>query len=212
MNIYIVRHSKTIWNEQKRLQGHKDSKLTDQGIDNAKALKCFLQNNGIVFDRIYSSPILRAYETAKIIAGNQTIVLDERLKEMNFGDYEGCLIQDLLSMNPSYYDYMWNSPHLFDRLPNGESYEEVNERIDSFFNDIKKSNDESILIVTHGMYMILVFAYILKISKNNLTSINKKVAEGCSLNLIRYENNDFHIVYSDKKEFLPHISNIKFNK
>lgn len=212
MKIYLVRHSKTLWNEQRRLQGHKDSPLTKEGIENAYALKEYLNKEHITFDKVFSSPILRAYSTAMAIADKDDIIQDKRLLEMNFGDYEGQYIKDLLEMKPCYYDYMWNQPHLFDRLPNGESYEEVLTRIDSFFRELISKDYKSVLIVTHGMYMILIFAYILNISKDQLNTINKKVVEGCSLNLVVYENNKLSIEYTNKHDFLPHISHISFNK
>ncbi len=189
-----------------------DSPLTKQGIDNAIALKQYIDKNKIEFDYIYSSPLKRALDTAKIVAGNKNIIIDKRLMEMNFGDYEGHMINDLMNMNPSYYDMMWNKPQDFDRLPNGESYEEVLERIDDFFNELKNLNCENIMIVTHGMYLILIFAYILNINKNDIVTINKNVAEGCSLNLICMHDDKLDIVYTDKKDYLPHISNIKFNQ
>ena len=58
MKIYITRHSKTIWNQEKRLQGRNDSPLTQEGIENAYALKDYISD--ISFDKVYTSPILRA--------------------------------------------------------------------------------------------------------------------------------------------------------
>ena len=55
-------------------------------------------------------------------------------------------------------------------------------------------------------------SHILKLNKKDLVKINRNVTEGCSLNLVSYENNEFDIVYRNKKHFLPHIANIKFNK
>ena len=94
MKIYITRHSKTKWNEEKRLQGRKDSPLTKEGIDNAFALKDHL--NSFKFDYIYSSPIDRAYHTAQILFDNR-IIKDNRLMEMNFGEFEGKYISELLN-------------------------------------------------------------------------------------------------------------------
>ena len=53
MKIYLTRHSKTAWNQEKRLQGRCDSPLTQEGEENAKALKDYIQT--IPFDCIYSS-------------------------------------------------------------------------------------------------------------------------------------------------------------
>ena len=93
MKIYITRHSLTTWNEEKRLQGWKNSDLTKQGLEDAKRLGNYLKNQS--FDGIYSSPLKRAKETAQLIFPNKTIIEDDRLKEMNFGDYEGKFIDEL---------------------------------------------------------------------------------------------------------------------
>ncbi len=60
MKITITRHSKTLWNKEKRLQGCKDSPLSPEGMDNILALKEHIKNNH--YDAIYSSPIKRAYD------------------------------------------------------------------------------------------------------------------------------------------------------
>lgn len=93
MKIYITRHSLTAWNEEKRLQGWKDSPLTKQGKEDALKLGEYMKT--IHIDQVYSSPLLRAKSTARLIFKNENIVEDSRLKEMNFGDYEGEYIQDL---------------------------------------------------------------------------------------------------------------------
>ena len=82
MKIYVTRHSLTLWNEEKRLQGWKDSPLTKQGIKDAQKLGEFIKDYPI--NQIYSSPIERAYQTTVHIFPNREIIKDERLKEMNF--------------------------------------------------------------------------------------------------------------------------------
>ena len=91
MKIYITRHSLTAWNEEKRLQGWKDSPLTKQGKEDALKLGEYMKT--IHIDQVYSSPLLRAKSTARLIFKNENIIEDSRLKEMNFGDYEGEYIQ-----------------------------------------------------------------------------------------------------------------------
>lgn len=165
MKIYLTRHSKTVWNEEKRLQGRKDSPLTIQGQDNALALKKHIQD--MTFDYIYSSPIPRAYQTAKIIFDEKYIIKDERLIEMNFGDYEGCLISSLKD-SKTYYQ-LWHQPELFTRIPHGESYDEVIIRAKSFIDDLKKHNlNDSIMVVTHGMFFIVLLASMLGLEKKIL--------------------------------------------
>lgn len=88
MKIYLFRHGETDWNKERRLQGQSDIPLNEFGrelaVKTAEALK------GVSFDAVFSSPLCRAAETARIIAGGDAeIILDARLKEIDFGECEG---------------------------------------------------------------------------------------------------------------------------
>lgn len=214
MKIYLTRHSQTVWNTQKRLQGSQDSPLTNQGIENVKALKNYIQTHHIQFDYVYSSPIKRAYQTATTIFEDQEIILDDRLKEMNFGVCEGEKITDIFASQQSeMYDFLWNHPEKFTRLPDGESYEEIMQRAQSFIDDLLLLDaDATVCIVTHGMCFIILLACMLHYNKSDLVKINQQVVEGCSLTLIEYTN-DFYINYINKHDYLPYVTkNNVFNK
>ena len=72
MELYIVRHGKTIWNKERRLQGSIDIELAEEGIEAAELLHDQLISSNITFDRIYSSPLKRAKKTAEIISMTPT--------------------------------------------------------------------------------------------------------------------------------------------
>jgi probable phosphoglycerate mutase len=95
LKIYLTRHGKTIWNNEKRIQGWKDSQLIREGISNAKNLKKRFEN--IDFDYILSSPLKRAYDTAKILKGERTLEILKKdfLKEINMGDWEGKMFSEI---------------------------------------------------------------------------------------------------------------------
>ena len=156
MKIYITRHSKTVWNEEKRLQGRLDSPLTQDGVENALALKNYLQEHSfqlIMCIQVLSSCLSDSLSTLD----KQNITMDERLMEMNFGDFEGQKIVDLLTYHHKLYDQLWNHPEQFDRIPHGESYQEVIERVKSFLQDLKQlPQDSQVMIVTHGMCLLFL--------------------------------------------------------
>ena len=81
MKIYITRHSLTAWNEEKRLQGWKDSPLTKQGKEDALKLGEYMKT--IHIDQVYSSPLLRAKSTARLIFKNENIIDDFILEKYN---------------------------------------------------------------------------------------------------------------------------------
>lgn len=208
MNIYITRHSKTLWNQERRLQGRKDSPLAKEGIDNAHALKTYISN--ISFDCVLTSPIKRAYDTAKILTFNP--IVDERLKEMDFGILEGKKIEDILKTDFVVYDNMWNHPEIFERIEDGESYDEVQVRVKSFLDDLKKKNYQNVLIVTHGMLFINLCAYMMGLKRHEFILINQQVVDGCSLTLFVEENGLYKNIFYGKNDFLPYPSKNVFSK
>lgn len=208
MKIYITRHSKTLWNEEKRLQGRLDSPLTKEGIENAYALKEHLKS--FQFDYIYSSPIYRAYHSASILF-DDGIIKDDRLMEMNFGDFEGKYIKDLLKTK-EYHD-LWHNPGEFIRIQNGESYEDVIKRAESFIGDLKQLDDNAdVLIVTHGMFFIVFLATMLGYAKQDFTKFNQNVVLGCSLTCVSYKNNQFQLEFYNDTSYLPYVKQEVFNK
>ena len=149
MKIYIVRHGKTDYNVNGRYAGRLDVALNDDGIKEAYEVKEKLKN--IKFDKIYSSPLQRAYETARIIT-DENIIKDDRIIERSNGELEGRLKSEITD------NIDFNDPN--EKRYNIESIIDFRNRIKSFLDDITIGNDENILIVTHagvGIYMRCYF-------------------------------------------------------
>lgn len=211
IKIYLTRHSKTKWNEEKRLQGRKDSPLTQKGIENALALKKYIQN--MQFDFIFSSPIQRAYRTAEIVFENQNIIQDARLSEMNFGDFEGRKISDILKTDDELYHQLWHEPEKFTCIPHGETYDQVIERVTSFLKDIEHLPDQSqVMIVTHGMCFIVLLATMLGLKKKDFIQFNQKVVDGCSLTCVLFEKGKYTLDFYNECSYLPYVANESFAK
>ena len=138
--IYIVRHGQTDWNLEGRYAGRIDILLNSMGIEQANKIKEELKN--IKFDKVFSSPLKRAYETAQIISNNE-IIEDDRLIERSNGDLEGKLKTDIT------HKVDFNDPNL-DEF-NIESIIDFRKRIKSFFDEITTLyKDKNILVVTHA--------------------------------------------------------------
>nr|WP_207720107.1 histidine phosphatase family protein [Clostridium algidicarnis] len=149
VNIYIARHGETKWNIEGRMQGFKDSDLTQKGVSDAKSLGESLKD--IDFDCIYSSPLGRALDTAKYIRqdDNIKIILDDSLKELNLGLWEGMTHEEIKEKYPLQYNNFREHPESFESQ-GGESFLEIIKRVEDGLNNIiKDENHENILIVTH---------------------------------------------------------------
>lgn len=163
LKIYITRHGETEWNKEGRMQGWKDSNLTENGINNAKKLGESLKD--INFDYIYCSPLGRAIDTAKYIRGNKDteIVINESLKEMGFGIWEGMEHEKVKELYTEQQYNFWNKPHLYDPIT-GERFDELIDRVKKALNYIIINNTTggNVLIVSHTVVIKAIYAMLKK--------------------------------------------------
>lgn len=158
----LVRHGESVANAQGIYQGHNDSHLSKLGRTQAKILAERLKTKRYKFDRIYSSDLSRASETALIIVTHLKtrflpVIYTPLLREMDLGAFAGKKI-DLLSPDEhAYLETIWKERTK--RFPGGESINLLVERLDEFMDMVEKlpTSVTSILVVTHGgpIYHIL---------------------------------------------------------
>jgi broad specificity phosphatase PhoE len=159
LKLFITRHGETIWNVEKRLQGWKDSDLTETGVNNAISLGETL--NETVFQAVYASPSKRTINTAKLIMGNKEVPinLNERLREINMGDWEGRTHNEVAETDADAFHSFWNAPHTYTALK-GENFTAVQQRAIEVINHIQASHSTgNILIVTHTVVIKCLLAY-----------------------------------------------------
>lgn len=151
MKLYIMRHGETDWNIEKRMQGKTDIPLNENGRRLAKLTGEALRD--IDFDRVYSSPLSRAMETAKLVLDSKKveIIVDKRLEEMGFGEYEGRYPDE----RPENFKDFFEHPDRFIPGKGGESYEELCARTEDFIKTVilplaVEHPDFTILISGHG--------------------------------------------------------------
>ena len=153
MKIYITRHGETMWNKQGRMQGWNNSNLTEKGVDNAKKLGKALKD--IPFDTIYCSPLGRAVETAECIVGERKIpiILEDNLKEMNFGTWEGMTHDNVKTQYPDAHFKLWNTPEVYEPV-DGEDFETLLGRARKVLEMlVSLENIENILVISHAIFI-----------------------------------------------------------
>ena len=148
--LYIVRHGQTDWNKENRRQGHSNIPLNEEGINQAKELKEKLKD--ISFDLVFSSPLDRAYQTAKIITDNK-IIIDDRLIERYNGKLEGLTRDEIHKLQ--------EQDGYSDELYEAESIADLKLRAEDFLKDIlNKYPNKNILIVTHMGLILSMRCYL----------------------------------------------------
>jgi broad specificity phosphatase PhoE len=146
LNVLLVRHGYTTAGEVV-LGGVLDVPLAQQGRDEVAALGRRLA--GVRIDRVISSPMVRALETARILAGDRPIETDERLREMHYGRWEGLTFQEIPQRDPEL-RARWESDPADTHTPGGESGADVAARVLSFLMDLIETEGISSSLVADG--------------------------------------------------------------
>lgn len=206
LKIYITRHGETEWNKENRLQGWKDSPLTEKGIENAKKLGYALKN--VSFQKIYCSPSGRAIETAKLINLERLtpLVLEEGLKELNFGEWEGKTGDDILQIQREDYENFWTIPHKYDhRKHNGESLDALKERMRrTLLTILSDHSSGNVLLVTHAVAIRTIMSYCLNIPTDKFWE--GPFIHGTSLTIFTWDGTQFGV------EKIGDMSHLTFEK
>ncbi|WP_319481694.1 histidine phosphatase family protein [uncultured Draconibacterium sp.] len=172
--ITIIRHGETMWNVQKRIQGQRNSKLSENGITQAELVAKALAKRE--FDVLLSSDLERAVETAKII--NKQLVLPHKynanLRERSFGIFEGKNFAEIEEKYPEEFRrYKERNPEFV--VPGGESIQQMYKRVTSEIESIARNfKDQKVLIVSHGLVleMMMYRTFSLKLDEPRAFSIN----------------------------------------
>ena len=153
MKLYIVRHGETEWNKARKIQGQVDIPLNEFGRTLAKKTAKGLAD--IKFDLCYTSPLVRARETAELIlaGGTTQIIEDARIEEMAFGEYEGRCCSKKGWELPDEFGRFFDGPDRYQAPEGGEDFAQVKKRTGEFLNELCKKTEyqnSNILIATHG--------------------------------------------------------------
>src|SRR6056297_2986860 len=121
--LYLIRHGQTVWNTNKRFQGHTDIQSDETGTHQAKRLQHRLKD--VPFEGIYASDLARARQTAAILAEARPVHVEERtcLREIHFGHWEGKGVHDVLHDDPL--GRAWREDPEGASIPGGESFAAV---------------------------------------------------------------------------------------
>lgn len=201
MRIYFTRHGETEWNKEDIIQGQLDSPLTEKGIEMGKSLR--EKSKDIHFDKIYSSDLKRALDTAKLIAGDREIIETPLLREINVGNWSGRKISDVKIEDSKLYNDYFNNPEKYER-EDGESIKDLLERVEKFFEEaIYPEEDENILIVAHGVTIVAMFDIMEKIPVKDFWS--NRVRRNGEFNIADYKDGEFKIIKKAPKNSVDSI-------
>ncbi len=158
--IYLVRHGKTLWNVQGLWQGREDTSLIEEGVKESTITATFFKDKNI--KAIFSSPLKRALETAKIISQviDIPVVIDERLSECDILLWNGLRIHEPEKIYPKEFE-IWKST-LDSVIPGVESLGSVQRRMVDFLNTIDNQfGNQNVIVVSHSLSIRMLLSSVM---------------------------------------------------
>ncbi len=141
--LWLVRHGETEWSKALRHTDHSDIPLTERGRRRARALRASLASQS--FERVLTSPLSRARETAELAGYREGVQIDEGLMEWNYGVFEGKTTAELAHRLGSF--SIWSTP-----VPEGEEFSDVAARADRVLNELEGTGGRC-LVFSHGQFL-----------------------------------------------------------
>ena len=203
MRLYIVRHGRTEWNALKKVQGAADIPLAREGVELAVRVGRALRN--IPFDLCFTSPLIRARQTAELILGDRAgttvpVIPDKRIQEIDFGVLEGSRFKDengkILSKEM---EIFFMEPQYYRRPKNGESISDILARTRDFWEEKTHDpalQDKTILIASHGCAVRALLQNVYHDDPEHFW--HGCVPPNCSVNLVEVHDEQAVLLEEDK--------------
>lgn len=185
--IFLVRHGETTYNaDGNRYCGITDVELTPKGLKQAEDLSRMLAGEN--FSAIYCSPLKRAITTAEIITKSKDIKVDKRLRELDFGSWEGKTREEFIEADPAVWDKWNEDPEIHPAGGDGETAGELLARLDDFQQEVVATHQSgNILVVAHnGVNRFLIAKHL----GMPLRNYRKIIQENSTLTLLHYESQE----------------------
>jgi alpha-ribazole phosphatase len=176
--LWLIRHGETAWNQERRWQGHTDIQLNPLGEQQARTLTQRLQR--VAFDHIETSDLSRAVRTAELALPHVERAVDQRLRELSFGTWEGRTWTELKEEDPDGLMAWLKNPYEF-CPPGGESFQALMERARDWIAGLP---DGRTAAVTHGGVIRAVVHSVLGIPKENAWRLS---FDNCSITKLQFD-------------------------
>ncbi|MCK4520205.1 MAG: histidine phosphatase family protein [Candidatus Omnitrophica bacterium] len=181
VKMLLIRHGETDYTLTGRYCGFSNPSLNRKGIQQSERLAIRLKEAGV--DKIYSSDLKRAYESAKIIFKNNSIEKIADFREMNFGLFEELKYEEIIKVYPKLYREWIDNPMRV-KIPGGEGLVELEKRVKEGLSFISSQNaGKTIALVSHGGPIRIILCQALKLGLESFWKVEQEIG---TLRIIDY--------------------------
>ena len=193
---YLVRHGETEWNAENRICGRTDVPLSPTGRRQAEKLAARLKP--VPFEVLYSSPLERALASARLLSSAVGLepILEERLVELDYGQWEGKTLQEIARYDPETLRAWENDPGAV-APPGGESGAAAQRRVVSFLDPLAGRHTRGpVLVVFHKTVCRLAICHVLGIPASQYR--RRLVMDNAALSVIQSQPDGWQLItYND---------------
>lgn len=201
--IYLIRHGQSLGNLNNVFLGHTDMDLSPLGYKQAEICCEFLATKGI--DIIYSSDLLRAYNTSRPLCNalNKEAVKSENLREIYAGEWEGKTFDFIRENYKEAFD-VWHNDIGNAEINSGESVKQLYERVSAEILKIAENNDgKTVAVFTHATVIRTLYCFCGNMPLSEMKNINW--CPNASVSEVIYSNKKFTMPVYGNNEFLGNI-------
>ena len=186
LELWFIRHGETDGNARQLIHGITDTPLNERGLRQAARLATRL--SGTRFDAVYASDLQRAHRTATMALPEADVRLDPRLREMSYGIFEDRTWEEL-DADETAQARFWREDPVTRRVPGGESYGDLRDRLEAFRADLPDSG--CVAAFTHGgAIRTILYGVLGQTTRNGL----RFAVDNTSITRVRYRADGVTIV------------------
>jgi broad specificity phosphatase PhoE len=191
MRLLLVRHGETAWNKDEVFRGRFDVELNGRGLEQARLTAGAL--SALELAAVYSSPLSRAYETARQIAGPHrlSVAIEPALTDIDYGTWQGMSHQQVKDQCPDVYRLWVTAPHKV-RFKEGESLGDVKTRVLEVFTRISRCHrGQNVVVVSHRVVNKVFLCALLGLDNSHFWALRQ---DACAINVVEADDQHGYIL------------------
>lgn len=153
--IYLIRHGETQANREDLFRGRNEIPLSESGLLQAEALREYFRERPV--ERIFSSPLNRALQTAAVVFPGRRIESDERINNLDLGEWSGRAKKEIEADQPELWDQWVRAPERM-KFPGGETLETAYGRVEDFLRHAVALPEQQLAVLSHRSMLKVMLA------------------------------------------------------